>query len=54
MVERFQDNHGLPIVAVEMTALALIVEQAVSVAKVDFSGNAIHEDHPSLDGRILG
>jgi hypothetical protein len=40
--------------AVKMTALALIIEQTVAVAKVDFSGNAIHEDHPSLDGRILG
>ena len=45
---RFENDDGLAVVSVEVAALALVVEQAMAVAEVDFSGNAIHENRPSV------
>ncbi len=38
----FDRNHRTTIVAMQMAALAVVVEQAVAVTEVDFAGNSEH------------
>lgn len=39
-----QDNHGTAIMAMQITALSLVIQQAMAVTEFNFLCNAIHEE----------
>ena len=43
-IQRFGSNldHGTAIMAVEKTAFPVVIQQAVAVAKINFTGNVVH------------